>query len=98
MKAQDKENKAISERSATLFLHKRIEDDTFFVHGAPHVDVLATNSEHYLIKVPHRVTSSMTPTKIAGNGWVELHGPAPDGIVADLDPAFREQIFDVVQA
>ena len=30
--------------------------------------------------------------------WPEMVHPAPDGLIGDHDPAFRQQIFDVAEA
>ncbi len=48
--------------------------------------------------MPHPIGLSLEPPKVPRYGQSKLSAPASNGLVADLDSAFSEQILDVAQA
>jgi len=64
----------------------------------PKAEPLAPNFDHHLVGMPHRIGLSLEPSKVTRYGQSKLPAPASDGLVADVDSAFGEQILDVAQA
>jgi hypothetical protein len=86
-----------SERSLCVpsSLDHKVEDLAFVVDGPPKVHPLAANPADHLIQVPARRRSWPTPPQAPGDQRPEFDGPAADRLVADLDPALRQQLLDV---
>jgi hypothetical protein len=77
---------------------QHIEDLALGVDGAPKVDHPAIDFQIDFVQTPSRMgfgsafcEGPLRPS--ARNG-----SPAPDGLIGDHDPAFRQQIFDVAEA
>src|SRR5688572_9941618 len=76
-------------------LHQEIEHLAFVIDGSPQVQVLATNAHHHLIEMSLRrwlAARSAEPASIVG---AKLGDPAAHRLVADVEPASGEQIFDI---
>ena len=52
----------------------------------------------HLVQVPPRGGCRPTLLQSPGDQGAELDCPAPDGLIADLDTALREQLLDIAKA
>lgn len=74
----------------------------FVIDGAPEIVALAVDLHEHLVHVrlPFRVgTELLNPFSfdLLGEHWAEPIPPIPYRLVADVDAAFMENIFDVPQ-
>jgi hypothetical protein len=51
-----------------------------------------------LVQMPSRMGLRPAFAQVRRDHWPEMVYPAPNGLVGDHDPAFRQQIFDVAEA
>src|SRR3984957_13574055 len=78
----------------------RLQDFAFMVDGAPKIAELAVDLHKRLVQVPaplrmgaHVRDASLTD--LGGEHRAKPVPPEPDGLVADVDPALGQEIFDV---
>jgi hypothetical protein len=65
------------------------------IHGAPKIDHAAGDFQIDLIQIPGSVGLGSTFAQIRPDHGPEMIHPAPNSLVGDHDPAFRQQVFDV---
>src|SRR4029077_8165058 len=70
------------------------------VDGAPKIAELAVDLHKHLVQVPAplRIAAHMSAaslTNLGGEHRAKPVPPEPDGLVADVDPALGQEIFDV---
>ncbi len=85
---------ALSRRRCT----SRIENLTFVVNGAPRPELPARDYYGHLIEMPSRRWPRASGAKFSGEQRPELQDPSRHRFVGDVQPALREQIFDVAIA
>jgi hypothetical protein len=72
------------------------------IHGSPQVDHLAIQLHIHFVEVPPPVTKATHPAHpstadVAGEQRTEPVPPQPHRFVANVDPAFEQQILNVPQ-
>jgi hypothetical protein len=78
--------------------HGRVENLPFIIHGAPQLHALPTNRADHFVEVPARGWDGTCCPQICSNPGSELDRPTADCLIADLDPALDQQLFDVAKA
>ena len=88
------------ERSSLVAAHldQDVENFTFLVDGPPHEHPLTTDADHHFVEMPNAGGTSALAANVGGDRRAELVGPAANGLVADVDATFGEQILNVAQA
>jgi hypothetical protein len=90
-------------RSFVPFLrYEGLEDFTLMIHRAPEIVLLAVDLGVHLIKVPTPMGEAAhpadpLPANVCRKQRSEPVPPEPHGLMADVDPALEEQVFDVPQ-
>src|ERR1700726_1812063 len=79
-------------------LDQHIEDLTLGVDGAPQIDHPAIDFQIDFVQVPSRMGFGSAFAQVRCDHRPEMVHPAPDGLIGDHDPAFRQQILDVAEA
>src|SRR5215203_4445259 len=77
--------------------NSNVENLTLGIDGPPKVHLPTSNPDEHFVQVPSRVWSRTLRSQVACNGRSERRDPAPDGLVRDHDPAFREEVLDVTE-
>ena len=67
-------------------------------NGAPQIDHPAIDFQIDFVQMPSRMGFGSAFAQVRCDHRPEIVQPAPDGLVGDHDPAFRQQIFDVAEA
>ena len=78
-------------------LDYEVQDLAFVVDRAPQIHPLAADPADHLVQVPARRRGPSPLLQPPREQGAKLNGPAPDRLVADLDPALRQQLFDVAK-
>ena len=81
-----------------MLLDKDIKDLALLIDGPPHEHSFAADPDDHLIQVPDTISVATRLANIGSDGRSKLVGPAPNGFVTEINPAFREQVFDIPQA
>ncbi len=68
------------------------------VDGAPQIDHPAIDFQIDFVQMLSRMEFGSAFAQVRCDHRPEMVHPAPDGLVGDRDPAFRQQIFDVAEA
>lgn len=76
-------------------LDDEVQDLSFIVDGAPQIRPPSADPAVHLVQMPARRGGPRRFSQPLGEDRPELDGPAPDRLVADIDPALRQQILDV---
>jgi hypothetical protein len=86
-----------SERSLCVppALDHKVQDFAFIIDRPPKVRPLAADPADHLVQVPARRRGPSPLLQPLGDQGAKLDGPAPDRLVADLDPTLRQQLLDV---
>lgn len=79
-------------------LHQHVEYLTFLVDGPPHGPALTTYFHDHFVEMPNLVGAQPNPANVDGDGGLELHRPAANSLVADVDAALGEYLLDIAQA
>jgi len=79
-------------------LDQHVEDLALGVDGAPQIDHPAIDFQIDFVQVPRRMGFGSAFAQVRCDHRPEMVHPAPDGLIGDHDPAFRQQIFDVAEA
>ena len=79
-------------------LNQSVENEAIRVDGAPKPMLLAVDRNHDFIEMPLVAELRRSPTDFVGIDPSEFLRPAPHGLVANGDPARRQQVFDHSQA
>ncbi len=79
-----------------------LEDLAFVIDGAPQVHHLAIHFDVHLVEVPFPMLKTPHPTNslalnVCSKRRTETISPVPHGLVAEVNPALEEQVFDVPQ-
>ena len=79
------------------------EEPAFLVDGAPQVDHLAVQLHVHLVEMPAPLFETAHRTHplaadVASEQQTEPVPPHPHRLVADVDPAFEQQVLDVPEA
>jgi hypothetical protein len=81
---------------------KHIEHFAFTVDRSPHVHVHvhvpSCIRDHHLIEMPSIMRYRPRTSEVSRDNRTEFEYPSPDGLVADLKPALRQQILDIAIA
>src|SRR5215204_6564535 len=70
----------------------------FAVDRAPQPQVLASDHDRHLVKVPLGAGPGTEPAEVAGESWPELQNPAPDCFIGDVEPALGQEFLHVAVA
>ena len=90
-------------RSVTIppFGHKNFKCFALVIDGTPEVAHLAINSDKYFVQVPApvrvRMMMNSTPSDLGGKQRTEPVPPETHRLVADIDTALEQQVFDLAQ-
>jgi len=76
-------------------LHQDVEHQTILVHGAPQPIAAAAALEWHLVDVPLVSWPGAAPPHPVSEDRPELLAPPADRLVADGDPALRQQLLHV---
>jgi hypothetical protein len=80
-----------------LSLHYKVQHLAFVIDGAPQIHLLAPDIADHLIEMPTRGGGTVPPSQCPGELGSEFDRPAPDGLIADLDPTHRHHLLDVAK-
>ena len=69
-----------------MTLHHKVQDLAFVVACSPQIHPLATDPADNLVQVPAQIGRAPPLLKPPRDQGDELDGPAPERLVADLDP------------
>ena len=83
---------------ALAALNQSVENEAVSIDGAPQPMLLAVDRDHDRAAMPPVAELRGSPTDLAGAGPAEFLRPAPHGLIADDDPARRQQILDHPEA
>ena len=76
-------------------LDHEVQNLSFIVDCAPQIHPLAADPADHLVQVPARRGRWPAALQSPCNERSKLDRPAPDRLVADLNPTLREQLLDV---
>jgi hypothetical protein len=79
-------------------LDQDVQHDAVLVNGSPQPVTFATDLQRNFVQMPLVACSHSSSTQPCRKCGSELGAPLADGLVADDDPAFREEILNVTQA
>lgn len=79
-------------------LHDEVQNLAFVIDCSPQVHALSADPADHLIEMPARRWGQPTALQSTSNLRPELDRPAPDRLVAHVDSARRQELFDVAQA
>jgi hypothetical protein len=79
-------------------LHEQVENLAFVVNRAPQPEMPARDRHGHLIEMPPRGWPRASTAKFSGEQRPELQNPSSHRFVGDIQPTFRQQIFDVAIA
>ena len=79
-------------------LHDEVQNLAFVIDGSPQIHPLSADPADHLIKMPARRWSRPPALQPASDLRPELDRPAPDRLVAHVDAACRQKLFDIAQA
>jgi hypothetical protein len=79
-------------------LHQDVQHEPVAVYSAPEPVLPALDPELHLVQVPLAGCPTPAAAQPRGEGRAERAAPQPDGLVADEDPALRQQVLDVAVA
>ncbi len=80
------------------FLYKHIKRVTVLVNGPPKVVQFAADRDEHFIKEPGVAKAAPTLLQLTRVFWPKSVAPQSDRFVGNLDPTFRQEIFDVTVA
>ena len=83
---------------ALTALNRSVQNKAVRIDGANMARPLAVDRDHDLVERPRVAELRGSPTGLAGAGLSERLRPAPHGLVADDDPARRQQVLDHPEA
>jgi hypothetical protein len=75
-----------------------VEDLALVVNGTPEVHPLACDPDHHFVQVPPVARATAAPSKPSRDHRSELHHPAADGLVGDVEPTLGEEFLYVAIA
>ena len=78
--------------------HDHVKDLAFVIDRTPQIHALFADRADHLVEVRARGGGWPFCGQVCSDLRPELDRPAPDRLVADVDPAFREQLLDIAQA
>ena len=81
-----------------VFLYKHIKRVTVLVNGPPQVVQFAPDRDEHFIKEPSVAKPTPALLQLARIFWPKSVAPLSDRFVGNLDPTFRQEIFDVTVA
>ena len=79
-------------------LDQDVQNDAVLINGSPQPVAFATDPQRHLVQMPLVASSCSSSTQPCGEGGSELGAPLADGLMADLDPAFGEEILNITKA
>jgi len=79
-------------------LDQHVQHLAFVVHRAPEEHPASADPNHHLIEMPSTRRRRPTPTQVRRDRRAKFQRPASDRLVADLDPALRQQLLHVPEA
>src|SRR6266849_611002 len=79
-------------------LDQNVQNDSVLVDGSPQSVTFATDLQRNFVQMPLVAGSHSSSTQPCRKCGSELGAPLADGLMADDDPAFREEILNVTQA
>ena len=80
------------------FLYKQFKLITVLVNGSPQVVHFAPDRDEHFIKEPGVAKPTPALLQFARIFWPKSVAPLSDRFVGNLDPTFRQEIFDVTVA
>ena len=80
------------------FLDQDVQNDSVLINGSPQPVAFAVDLERHLIQMPLVAGSHSSSTQPCRECGAELGAPLADGLMADDDPAFGEEILNVTKA
>jgi hypothetical protein len=89
-------------RAITALRKEALQDFPLVIHGPPKRVRLATNLHEYLVQVPLpvRICAHLTasfPADLRGKHRTKSIAPKPNRLIADVDAAFVQKIFQIPQ-
>jgi hypothetical protein len=79
-------------------LDQDVQNDSVLVNGSPQPVTFATDLQRNFVQVPLVARSHSSSTQLCRKCGSELGAPLSNGLVADDDPAFGEEILNVTKA
>jgi len=79
-------------------LDQDVQHDSVLVNGSPQPVTFATDLQRNFVQVPLVARSHSSSTQLCRKCGSELGAPLSNGLVADDDPAFGEEILNVTKA
>jgi hypothetical protein len=77
------------------FLHQHVEGFAFVIDGAPQEHFLSTDPHNHFVEMPSRSGCRSRLSKIVTEQPAELPGPAPDGLITDIDASLGHQVLNI---
>lgn len=79
-------------------LNQHVQHLSLVIDGAPEEQPPPANANHHLIEMPSARWGRPTPAQVGREQRTELQRPTPDRLIADVDPALRQQLLHVPEA
>src|SRR5215204_4540298 len=79
-------------------LDQNVEHNPILVDGPPEPVLLSPDHQAHTVEVPFVARAWQPAPDLVGEGLAELAGPLPYGLVAHVDTAGRQHLFDHAQA
>jgi hypothetical protein len=89
---------ALSGYLIASLLDQDVQNDSALVDGSPQPVAFATDLEGNFVQMPLVAGSRSSPAPPGCEGSPKLGAPLTDGLMADDDPAFGEEILHVTKA